>query len=129
MTRPAAKERIINELNNRNWSDIKLLEIIMQVENRDKTNIKSLIMASAMANKINYSDVTGSKRTRPYVLARSFCYYILRNEGFSLMYIADLFGKGHATVINGLKKLQNDFDTNYKETIVKFDRFKLLLSY
>lgn len=128
MTRSAAKERIINELQNRNWSDIKLLEIVMQVENRGKSDVKSLIMASAVANDIKYSDVTSSKRIRSYVLARSFCYYILRSEGFSLMYISDLFGKGHATVINGLNKLQNDFDTNYRETIVKFDKFKVLLN-
>ena len=129
MTKDAAKERIIEELNNRSWSDLKIMEILLSTEDkRERQDLKTLIMAAAMANNIKFKEVLSSKRTKPYVLARAFCYWKLREEGYSFHYIGDMFGRTHATVINSLKKIQNDFDTNYRENIVKFDYFKELIN-
>jgi chromosomal replication initiation ATPase DnaA len=128
MTRDVARTRILNELNNDAWSDITIMEILFKVNVNNPLDIETLISASAVANGITEDEVKSGKRKRPYVLARSFCYKMLREEGHSLHHIGRTFGKGHATVLNGLRRLQYDFDSNYKPTIIVFDHFKRLLT-
>jgi chromosomal replication initiation ATPase DnaA len=128
MTRDVARKRILNELNNDAWSDMTIMEILFKINIDNPLDIEKLILASAVANGITKEEVKSGNRKRPYVLARSFCYKMLRDEGHSLHHIGRQFDKGHATVLNGLRRLQDDFDSNYRPTIVVFDHFKRLLT-
>lgn len=44
------------------------------------------------------------KRYRHLIDKRSYLYYLLREEGFTLERIGKMFDKDHATILNGIKK-------------------------
>jgi len=71
---------------------------------------------------IEKDGLTKNKRDRHLVDKRSFMYNALRNEGYTLQKIGEIFGKNHATILNGIKKHKlftkhNDYnyDKNTKE--------------
>jgi hypothetical protein len=71
---------------------------------------------------IEKDGLTKNKRDRHLVDKRSFMYNALRTEGYTLQKIGEIFGKNHATILNGIKKHKlftkhNDYnyDKNTKE--------------
>ena len=67
--------------------------------------IKELIAKDGLLTK---------SRNRDIVDRRSYLYYKLKEEGYSLTNIGKLFDKNHATIINGIKKhefytMHNDY--------------------
>jgi IS30 family transposase len=70
--------------------------------------IKELIEKDGLVTK---------SRHRNLIDKRSYLYYALKEEGFSLQRIGKLFNKNHATILNGIKKhhfytLTNDYSYN-----------------
>jgi len=53
------------------------------------------------------------KRHRHLIDKRSYLYYLLREEGFTLERIGKMFDKDHATILNGIKK--HEFYTAVKD--------------
>ena len=81
------------------------------------TNEKILKIVNAHFN----IDVREDTRRRQVVDARSICYKILKDDGFSLTNIGIFFGKHHSTIIYSLKQFEHTivYDLNLKLLYIK----------
>jgi len=68
---------------------------------------------------IEQDGLKSNSRRRCLIDKRSYLYKVLREEGMTLMKIAELFNRDHASVINGLKK--HEQLTKYKDYNYEFN--------
>lgn len=81
--------------------------------------IKQIIEQDGLANK---------NRKREIVHRRIYLFRKLREDGYTLKRIADLFNMNHATILHGLKTYQDLTDVNDKLFQHDIEYYKLLLS-
>ena len=63
-------------------------------------------------------------RKQEVVFARDFIWRYLRGRSkLSLEKLALIFGKDHATVLNGLRSINNVIDTNHKDYALRWNLF------
>ena len=68
-------------------------------------NTQKTIALKNIVNSVLEVNVDLNKKTDEIVKARAICYKIMRDECyFTLKYIADQFGKNHATIMHSLKE-------------------------
>lgn len=72
-------------------------------------------------------DISRDVRFPEYVFARAIYYKLLRDKGFSLVYIGDTLGKNHATVIYALKNFEiyktfDDFKQIYERVMLAVNK-------
>ena len=68
-------------------------------------NTQKTIALKNIVNSVLEVNVNDPKKTDEIVKARAICYKIMRDECyFTLKYIADQFGKNHATIMHSLKE-------------------------
>jgi len=60
-------------------------------------------MVEKIEQLIEQYDLASKSRERDKVYFRSYIYWLLREDGWIMSDIGDLFNRDHATVINGLK--------------------------
>jgi len=60
-------------------------------------------MVEKIEQLIEQYDLASKSRERDKVYFRSYIYWLLREDGWTMSDIGDLFNRDHATVINGLK--------------------------
>ena len=60
-------------------------------------------MVEKIQQLIEQYDLASKSRERDKVYFRSYIYWLLREDGWIMSDIGDLFNRDHATVINGLK--------------------------
>ena len=77
---------------------------------------------------ITPSQITGKTRTGQIALARHVSMYLIKNNtDLSLKKIGDLFGgKDHTTVMSGIKKVENELETNKQLQIAIAELEKLI---
>ncbi len=124
MTKETAKELILQELEHEHWKRHRILKILVHLDYKSGTGFKTVVKTAAIINNVSVGDMMSKNRQRPIVNARNFVYWFLREQGYSLTSIGEKFDRDHATVINGLRGLQQDLDTNFKPTVEKFNEFK-----
>lgn len=68
-------------------------------------NTQKTIALKNIVNSVLEVNVDSNRKTDEIVKARAICYKIMRDECyFTLKYIADQFGKNHATIMHSLKE-------------------------
>ena len=66
-------------------------------------------------------DIFHKCRKRDNVLARQFAWKIMRDYfGYTLKRIADIFGKDHSTIVNGLETINNLIAVNDTVTMMRW---------
>ena len=69
---------------------------------------------------LSKDEIMHNSRRREYVMARQAIMYVSRERlGTTLQFIADYFGKNHATVIHSCKQVRNlcEFDDDYNRKV------------
>lgn len=84
----------------------------------NKTNVNELLELVAKENKTSVGRMKSKDRTRFVIEARIMCYKILRDNGFKLAEIGEIFDKHHAAVLHSLKLHDRNYLTYnyYQET-------------
>ena len=125
MTREAARERMLSELNKRNWMNQVIQDVLNECEFHSR-NIsvthEELISTACEVVDVPVSLVMGENRLRDVVTARNFIISHLRNEGYTYVYIGKLLNKNHATMIHACKSIKNLLECD-KSTIEMHDNF------
>ncbi|MFI3252694.1 MAG: chromosomal replication initiator protein DnaA [bacterium] len=110
-----AKEALASLINNKRISN-----------SHNETNFTKVQDVVAAFYNITINELTGSKRTAKFVLARHLAMYILKsNYGLSYKKIGSLFeGRDHSTVMSGCERIENELKTSEDlkmafDTIVK----------
>jgi len=103
----------------------------------EKQRVKELVLD--IVQNFFQVDIKEKTRKREHVLARSFCYKLLReNTKMTLSEIAKLFNKNHATVLHNLRQLNgyleydHSISTDYlslNSLLITILQDKLLLKY
>jgi hypothetical protein len=87
--------------------------------------VVSLIEKAAEVNNITTVKVLSKSRVRAYVEARQMVYFLLRNSGWGWTEVASRFDRTHASIINGYKAHENDYQTmHYYRS--NFDKMRIL---
>jgi IS30 family transposase len=79
----------------------------------NKNRISKMNRIDKILELIEKDGLVSKNRHRHLIDKRSYLYNALRQEGYSLLEIGDLFNKNHATIINGIKK--HEFYTKVKD--------------
>jgi len=107
-----ARDRAVNR--SRTLSDWR--KILKDYGTKKGMNIDSLLSMHPIPKK--------GDRVREYVYVRQSLWHILnKTYGFSLVKIADAFNKNHATIINGVKAVDNALDGFNPELREIYDNF------
>ena len=64
-------------------------------------------MKEQIEQYINQNELLKKSRKHVYTYPRFYLYNKLREQGYSLIYIARMFGKNHASVIHGIRTHKN----------------------
>lgn len=87
--------------------------------------IETLMMDDPdLSKRAKAAGLRSNARYRELVLYRQCTTLILRNQGMSLSSIGKMFGKNHATILQGIRGLKGLLDTNNAETVRIFNRIK-----
>ena len=81
---------------------------------------KEIIKIICSHFNISLFDIFSKKRNSKFVITRMFIYFYLYKElKYSYSNIAKMFSYDHATIINGIKNIENicDYNDSYKEKI------------
>ena len=89
-----------------------------------------LVTRAAAATGICQSRIHSEGRTIRIVRIRWAIFQVLRQRGWSLHEIGDVFGKDHGTVINGLKKSKAllESDPTYRALVAHLTTAPLLVT-
>jgi len=110
MNREQLKELVCNELDSE-FIDIKKVSKIISRFKKDNIrncvdDYSKIIIASAYACDVTPELIKSNSRTRDAVIARSFIYVHLRNNGYSYQAIGKLFSRDHSTVISSINNFK-----------------------
>jgi len=80
------------------------------------------------AVKLSYEDAISRSRAQGIVLKRFACYKYLRRMGYQTTHIGRLFCHDHASVIYGVKKINELIETGYTPVIELNDKIEHLFN-
>lgn len=92
--------------------------------NTEKLELDELITKAAHAFDVEPETIISPTRLRAVVAARCVVFNEMRKKGYRLSYIAETFGRTHATVINGVKNYEawSRFDKQFQKKLEIFYR-------
>lgn len=127
MTKKAAQE-LIEGLFRRTWDKEDLIQIALQIESGEEREIDEVLTIAGLVTGVPKDDIIPKKRKGNRPLARSLCYSYLRDCGYTLSYIGEVFNnRNHATILHSLRTLKNDLQTKHKPTLDAFNRFNEII--
>lgn len=133
MTKRALRDAIRIILKNGDFdpSDINRSILKYRVERGKKQKsflFNDILESAAFACDTSVKAIKSKSRDREPVLARFLIFlYYKENTIFSLSYIGKLLDRNHATVISGLKSINNDLDVRRPETLIAYQKFNQLI--
>ena len=120
LTKEEVRTELLKELSRPDWRANVLTQILSDLDfritiyNKTPAQIHSAVYWAA---GVNTELIMSKSRKDEVVIARDILFKYYRNKKLPLKVIGKKFNKDHATVLNGLKRLQNDIDTNYHTTM------------
>lgn len=131
MNREELKRLVCYELDS-DFIDIKKVSKIISKFKKD--NIKEytdeyskIMIATAYACDVTPDIIKSSSRSRDAVIARSFIYVHLRNNGYTYDAIGKLFNKDHTTVLFSIKNFKLLIDVRDPLLINRLNKIKSII--
>jgi len=118
--REEVRSKLLVELSTKNWNPYRIIgflsDLDLQAQLFNKTE-KEALKAVCWAAGISEDSLKSRDRKDEIVIARDILFKYHRNKKLSLSSIGKKFNRDHATVLNGIRRIENDIKTQYPPTM------------
>lgn len=119
MNREQVKKRIRKEFYKKDWSPIRVRDLIERHLNDSQIDYCDVLDIVSEVTGITREQMLSTTRKREYVIARQVAaYFLVRHNGYNLTRSGKEVGRDHSTIIHYLRKVDDALYIN-DELIVK----------
>lgn len=113
MTREQVKKKIRNEFYKKNWSPVRVRDLIDQHLNDSQRVYYDVLELVSEVTNIDKDAILSRTRKREYVIARQLAaYFLVRHQGYGLVMAGKEINLDHSTIIYHLRQIENALDVN-----------------